>query len=142
MRGDSLPLVAVHASRENVAAEIGEAVVDGAADFRSERQHGAQHFAERREVVLRDPLGELKQMVAEQRLLVEHGLKILYLDVGWGLGGEGRHHADELFIAEGRNDARATLRLLPEAHAVDKRVVQRHGQRDFAECRHGRQDSV
>ena len=85
----AIPLpVAVHASRQNVAAQIGDAVIDGAPDFGRKRQHGAQHFAERRQVVLRGPLGELQQMIAEQRLLVEHGLKILDLDVGWGLGVE------------------------------------------------------
>jgi hypothetical protein len=142
LRRDSLPLVAVLASRENVAAKIGEAVVDGAANFRSQRQHGAQHLAERRQVVLRDPLRELEQMIAEQRLFVEHGLEIFDLDFCRRLGVDRRDHADQLLVAEGRNHARATLRRLAQADPIGKRVVQRHGQRDFAVRRHGRQDSV
>ena len=118
---------------QHVAAQIGDAVVDGAAHLGRQRQHGAQHLAQRRQVVLRSPLGQLQQVLAEQRLLVEHGFEIPHLEIRRSLGRERRHHADELLVAEGHDDTRPALRRLPQAHAVGKRVVQRHRQRDFAE---------
>ncbi len=47
---------------QSEAAEVGDAIEDVAADFAGERQHGAQHFTDGREVVLRDPEGEFHQL--------------------------------------------------------------------------------
>ena len=78
--------VAVDACGQNIAAQVGNAVVDGAPHFGHQRQHGAQHFAQRRQIILRRPLGQLQQMLAEQRLLVQHGLEIPHLELGRRFG--------------------------------------------------------
>ena len=123
---------------KHVAAQVGDAVVDGAPHLGRQRQHAAQHLAERRQVILRDPLGQCQQMLAEQRLLVEHCLEILApRSPAERLTLTRRHHADELFVAERHDDARAALRRLALAHRIGEGAVQRHGQRDFAVGGHG-----
>ena len=47
---------------EDVAARVGDAVDEVAADLGGERQHAAEDFAERGDVVLRDPGGELHEL--------------------------------------------------------------------------------
>ena len=51
-------MVAVVKVGQGVAAGVGDAVVDGAADFGGEGEHAAKDFAEWGEVVLGHPLGE------------------------------------------------------------------------------------
>ena len=134
--------VPVHASRQHVAAQAGDAVVDGAADLGHERQHAAQHLAQRGQVILGHPLGQREQAVAEQRFLIQHRLKEADLKIRRRFGVEAGDHPDQLFLPERHDHARAPLRKLPLAHRVGERAVQRHGQCDFAVGGHGRQESV
>ena len=50
---------------------IGDAIRDRPLEFRGERQHGAKHFAERREIVIGNPLPKFQQMFIENRREVE-----------------------------------------------------------------------
>ena len=56
---------------------FGDAIADCPLEFSGQRQHGAKNFADRGEVVVRDPLAKTNQ------LLIEHGC--------------GVEHADEVF---------------------------------------------
>lgn len=68
-RADAVDM-AVDCGGQHIASEVGDAVVNGAAHFGHEGQHGAQNFSERSEVILRNPFGKLQQRLTEQRLLV------------------------------------------------------------------------
>ena len=119
--------------RQHIASEIGDAVVDSAAHLGRQRQHAAQHLAQRSQIVLRDPLGQLQQMLAQQRLVVEHGFEVLHLEIRRRRDLDRRHHADQLLVAKRRDHARTPLRDCPCAHAIGERAIQRHRQRDFAD---------
>ena len=54
-----------------VAAGIGERIDFAAADFRSQRQHAAQHFAKGCAVVARDPLAQGEQFGIEDRFGID-----------------------------------------------------------------------
>ena len=73
-------------------------------------------------------------MFAKQRLVIEHGFKILCLQIPCGARHIGRgDHADQLFIAKGRNYTGAALRcLVVIAQRIGKCAIERHRQRDFA----------
>ena len=144
---DSLPSIsllwiAVDGCGQHVAAQVGDAVVDGAAHLGCEGQHGAQDFTERGQIVLRRPRAQLQQVLAEERLFIKHSFEVPHFDVGRGIGCKRRDNSDQLFIAEGHDDTGSALRRLARSHTVGEGVVKRHGQRDFAVRRHGRQDSV
>ncbi len=134
--------ISLHRRSQQIPSQVGDSVVNGTTHLGRKRQHAAQHFAKRSQVVLRRPRAQFQQVVAQQRLLVEYGLEVPHFEISRRLGSQSRHHADQLLAAKRHNHARPTLRRLPLAHAVSKRVVQRHRQRDFAVGRHGRQDSV
>src|SRR5580692_3956239 len=59
-----------------------DAIVDGALELCAQRQHGAEDFSNRREVVVRDPASELQELFVEHRRGVEYAEKILDLE-GW-----------------------------------------------------------
>jgi hypothetical protein len=138
----SISGVAVEADGEHVAAEVGDAVVDGAANLGHEGQHAPQDLAQGCQVVLRNPHRQVQQVIAEQGLLVEYRLDGAGLKVRGCICAEGGDHTDQLLVAKGRDDTRAAARLLAFAHGVSKRAIQGHRQRDFAKGRHERQESV
>ncbi len=127
-----LARIAVETRGQQVAAAIGQPVVNAAAYLGRKRQHGAQHLAQRRQIILRDPIGQFEQIFAQQRLLVEHSLQVAQFHIDRSLDAGSRHHADQLLVAEGRNDARPALGRLVQPHAVGKGMVERHRQSDFA----------
>ena len=131
--------VSLQAAGQHVAAQVGDAVVDGAPHLGHQRQHAAQHLAQRGQVVLRHPLGQGQQMAAQQGFLVQHRLQVTDLKLRRRFDVERRHHPDQLLVAEGGDHPRAPLRKLPLAHRVGKGAVQRHRQRDFAVGGHGMQ---
>ena len=78
--------IAVDAAGQHVAAQVGDAVVNGAAHLGHQRQHAAQHLAQRREIVLRNPFGQCEQVLAEQRLFVKNcfdGTRFKILQEPW-----------------------------------------------------------
>ena len=127
---------------EHIAAEVGDAVVDGAADFGHEGQHAAKDFAEGGEIVLGHPLGELEELVAEKGLVVEDGFEVADFKLGWLGEVGGGDHADEFLVVEGDDDACAALGMLVLLDGVGEHAVKGDGQRDFAANGHGGQASV
>jgi len=73
---------------EHAAARLRDAVGELAAHLGGERQHPAQHLAQRGDVILRNPVCKLHQLVRKQRRVVEHLWTGLDLDV---VRGPGRH---------------------------------------------------
>ena len=70
-------------------AFFGDAIRDGAFKFRAQRQHGAEHFAERCQVIIRDPFGQAHELLMEDGSGIEdvedafgfyRRLAIMYLD--------------------------------------------------------------
>ncbi len=103
-------LVPLHRLRQHIPPQAGNPVVNRAPHLSRERQHGAQYLAKRRQIVLRRPRAQFQQVLAEQRLLIEHGLEIPHLKIRRSFGLKRRHHADQLLIAEGHNHPRSALR--------------------------------
>jgi hypothetical protein len=127
---------------QRIPPRIGNAVIDSALHLGHQRKHSAQHLAQRCEIVSCNPLGQLKQLVAYDRLIVEHRFKIARLEISLGLHVERDHHADQLFFVEGNDDASTTQRSLALPDRISERAIERHRQRDFAISGHGRQNSV
>ena len=67
-----------------VAARVGERIDFAAADFGSERQHAAQHFAERRAIVARDPAAQRQQFGVQHRLGIDQPQRFAGGDVRAG----------------------------------------------------------
>src|ERR1700758_1836637 len=82
-------------------ALLGDAVRDGALKLGAEREHGAENFAQRSEIIIGDPLAETHE------LLVEHGRGIKHADDVLGLYGR---------FAVMQVDDDAAHALLPERH--------------------------
>ena len=57
---------------------FGEAIADRAFEFGIQRQHGAEDFAERGEIVVGDPAAEMQQLLVEDRRWVEDGENVLW----------------------------------------------------------------
>ena len=55
---------------------FGEAIADGAFEFRVQREHGPEDFAERGEIVVGDPAAELQQLLIEDGRGIEDGKNI------------------------------------------------------------------
>ncbi len=92
-------------------AGFADAVAGGAAHLRHERQHAAQHLAQRHEVVLRNPGGQLHELGVEDRLLVEHGFDRPRLHRRSFIVQAG-DYPNELFVAEGYYHAAANRRIV------------------------------
>ena len=123
---------------ERVAASVGDPVVDGALHLAHQREHGAQHFAEWRQVILRHPRAKFEELVAEKGLVVQNRFNRLGFELRRRFGTLAHNHADELFVAKGDNHPKTAPRLNTEWHLVGECPVERERQGDFAELGHGR----
>src|ERR1700683_1859287 len=81
-------------------AGFADAVAGRAAHLGHERKHAAQHLAQRHNVVLRNPRGQLHELSIEDRLLVKHRFDRPRLDWRSFIVQPG-DHPNELFVAEG-----------------------------------------
>ncbi len=119
---------------EGLASGVGDPIQHLAADFAGEGQHGTQHFTDRREVVLRDPLPELHQLRGEDRLRIEDGQQRFCFD-GRRFIVQAQDHAGELLVAERDQDARTDGRHC-FFHSVGEEAVQRDRHGDVAKGGH------
>ena len=92
-------------------ARFADAIAGRAAHLSHERKHAAQHFAQRRQVVLRNPGGQLHELGVEDRLLVKHRFNQPCLDRRSFIVQAG-DHPNQLFLAEGHDDAAADWRVV------------------------------
>ena len=116
-------------------AVFGETIADGAFELGVQREHGAEYFAERGEIVVGNPATEMQQLVIEHGGCVEDGQN--------SLGGDGRfavvqfdddaHHA---LLAKWDEHASADDRRGVRGDAVGEDHVQRHGDGDVTEFGH------
>jgi hypothetical protein len=118
-------------------ALFGDAVTNRPFEFRSQRQHGADNFADGSKIIVGNPLAQ-----PDQRL-VKHGRGIEHADYVFGLNfglvivqsGDDSRHA---LLAEGHEHASTHNRLHPIGHNVGEDEIERHRQSYVAEFRHGK----
>ena len=112
-----------------------DAIGDGTFEFRAQRQHGAEHFAERRQVIIRDPFTQAHELLIEDGSGVENvedafgfyrRLAIMYLD------DDARHP----LLPERYQHSSAHHRLKAIRDVIGKGGIQRHRECDVAEFRH------
>ncbi len=116
-------------------AFFGDAVSDGAFELRVQRQHGAENFADRREVVVGDPAAETQQLLIEHRRDIEHAEDGFRFD-RWLAVVQFDHDAGHALLAEGHEHASADDGSGLGGHTVGEDHVERHGQGDVAEFGH------
>ncbi len=117
---------------------VGDVVADDAPELRGEWQHGAEHFADGRDVVLRDPAAQLHEFGRERGRGVEYLAQATGLELGLAIVQLGDDAAQPL-LAKGHDDAAADAglgRILGKA--VGEGGVERDGHGHIAELRHGR----
>ena len=95
---------------QRVDALVGDAVADDLAKLRRQRQHGAEHFADGRNVILRDPATELHQFGGERGSGIEHLAQPLGSELRLAVVQFG-DDAGEALLAERHDDAAAHDRL-------------------------------
>lgn len=117
---------------KGVAPGIGDAVAESVAHFGAERKHAAKDFADRSEVVLRDPLSKFKELGGKQGRGVKDSFDSFGFEVGGRIGMKGGHESDEFFVAEGDNDAGSWLYIHARLQAVGEGPVKRNRERHFA----------
>jgi len=114
---------------------VRDAIADGPFEFRSQRQHGAKHFAKRREIVVRDPLSKLDKLFIEYGTSIEHAEDIFDLHL-WRTIMQRGDHSRHALLAKRYQHAPTCHGLHPVRDAVGERSVQRHGERDVTEFGH------
>ncbi len=119
-----------------VAAGAGERIDFAGADFGSQRQHGAQDFAERSAVVAGDPVAEAEEFVVEDRFGIDQAEGVFEIRVG-RIVMNTEDDAGEFARAEGDEDACAGLdaMLESERERVGESLIERDWQADVAELR-------
>ena len=111
------------------------AVGDAAFELRIQRQHGAEDFAERREIVVGNPAAEAQQLFVENRSGVE------YAENGFCFDGRGSvvqfdHDASHTLLTKRHEHAATDHRSGFGGDTVRKDHVERHGQGNVAEFGH------
>ena len=118
-----------------------DAIGDDAFKLGAERQHGAEDFAERRQVVVGNPVAQAQELLVQHRRRVEDAGEILGLYVlipGSGLAVvQFGDDARQALLAKGDHDTSAHHRLHPFRDAIGEDRVERYGQGYVAELRHG-----
>ena len=76
-----------------------DAIAGCTAHLRHERKHAAQHLAQWRDVVLRNPGGQFHELSVEDRLLIKHCFDRPRLDWRRFIVQAG-DYADQFFVAE------------------------------------------
>ncbi len=92
------------AFEEGGATELGDAVEHLLADLAHEREHGAENFSDGSDVVLGDPLGEVKELRREDRFFVKDVEDGTRFD-GWRVIVQAEDDASHFLVAEGDEDA-------------------------------------
>ena len=125
-----------HTLVQRALSSLGNAVDEVAVHLGGQRHHAAEHLAQRRNVVLRDPLRKMHQLIGEQRRVVEHLLHGLDRDrVRWPFVMHAHHDSHQPLPTEGHQYARANCRL-DAVHRIGEGPVQRHRQRNVTEVGH------
>ena len=104
-------------------------------EFRSQRQHAAKYFSQRREIVVGNPPAELQQLIVENWRTIERADDVFGLNLGLAvvqLDNNTRHTA----LPEWNQHPAAHGGLYPVCDAIGERHVQRDGQGNVAEFRH------
>ncbi len=112
-----------------------DAVANCFFEFRAQRQHGPEHFADRSEVVVGNPLAQAYQLGIEHRRRIEHADDILGLNFRLLIMqrcDDSRH----ALLPERHKHASADHRLHPLGNSVGEDDVERHRQSYVAEFRH------
>ena len=67
---------------EHETTFVGNPVIDRPLEFRSQGQHGAEHFSQGREVVIGDPSAKPQQVIVKNRRSVERADNVFCLNAG------------------------------------------------------------
>ncbi len=115
-----------------------DAILPRATHFGRQGQHRAEHFAERRQVVLRDPLAQFHEVRIEHRLAVEHLQHIFDREARLHarLAIVQRHHHARQAFGTKRHEHAPAHDGLTSVHAIREENVERNGQGDIAEPGH------
>jgi hypothetical protein len=116
-------------------AFLGHAVRDGAFELRIQRQHGAEDFAERSEIVVGNPAAETQQLFVEHRSYVERTLDSFCGD-RWFAVVQFNHNAGHTLLAKGHEHAATDDWHGFGGDTVGEHHVERHGQSNVAEFGH------
>ena len=124
-----------------ICPSFGDAIANRSFELRGQRQHGAKHFAERRQIVVRNPFAQPKELLIEHRRSIKHTENVFGLHFRRTImkDGDDSRHA---LLAEWNQDAPADHGLHPVGDAIGERKVERHREGDVAEFRHGCQDCI
>ncbi len=117
---------------------VGNVVADDPPELSGQGQHGAENFADGRDVVLRDPAAQLHEFGCQRGGGVEYLAQAAGLEFGLAIVQLGDDAAQPL-LAEGHDDAAADAglgRVLGKA--IGEGGVERDGHGHIAELRHGR----
>ncbi len=116
-----------------IAPSVGERIKLGLSNLATERRHAAQHFAQRRTVVLRDPAAQREQLGVENRLLVHQAQGLLNRPFR-RIRSQREYHACQL--PGSKRNQKPAAGLHPRLHRlgqpVGKRLIQRHRQANVA----------
>ena len=99
---------------------FGDAVSNRAPEFRAQGQHRAEHFPERRQIIVGDPLAEAHELLVEHGRRIEHADHILG-DYRQACGRAGRRQSRSC-AAAGKAPAHVHLPLAPCHRARDKKT--------------------
>ena len=116
-------------------SRICDAIADRALELRAQRQHGAKHFAQRSQIVVRNPRAQLHELLIQHWRGVQHAEDIFRLNFGRAI----MQHSDDArhaLLAKGHEHAAAHHRLHPVRDAVGKGHIERHGEGDVTKFRH------
>jgi hypothetical protein len=120
---------------EGHLALFGNAVCDDALEFCAQRKHGAEHFPQRREIVIGDPAAKAKQEIVKHRGKIENVGDILRGDVRLAIV-QFRDNARHALLAEGDEHASANDGKEVPGNTVGEDHVQRDRQGYVAEFGH------
>ncbi len=122
-----------HKLARGVAAGIGQRPDLPPPHLRRQRQHAAQHLAQRRAVVARDPAPQRQQLRIQHRLGIDQPER-LARGHGRRLVMAAEDHARQPARSERRHDAAARARAVPQClgQRVGEWLIHRHRQADVA----------
>jgi|ERR1051325_8512301 len=66
---------------QDFKSAVSEAIAAGAAELGAERQHGAEHFSKRRNVIVGNPAAEIEELIVENRRGVQNCRYVLGCDL-------------------------------------------------------------
>ena len=114
---------------------VGDAIGDRPLELRRQRQHGAEHFAHRSEIIVGNPLPKFQQLFVEDRREIERFDNFLGFDP-WRTIMQLDDDTREALLPERHQHPPAHDRLHAGRDGVGERHVQRHGESDVAEEGH------